>query len=251
MPMHDWTRVEQGIFHGFHGLWIAALNNQLNADLLPPGFYAYPEHHAGRFVAKLIMLHAPGPPNVPPLPSATTGLAVADAPPKVRHRSELSPSARAPRRTLAIRHVSGHRLVAVIEIVSPAIKDRDEHVAELAGKIDGFLSAGIHVLLLDPFPPGSHDPDGIDAVVREAYGSPESRPVLMPDEPLVAVSYCAALPVEAYLEQFAVGMRIPDMPLFFQADRYINAPLEESSMSAFEGVPAIWREAVATASDGR
>jgi hypothetical protein len=34
------------------------------------------------------------------------------------------------------------------------------------------------------------------------------------------------------------------MPLFFQADRYINAPLEESYMSAFEGVPAIWREAV-------
>jgi hypothetical protein len=106
MPMHDWTRVDDGIFHGFHGLWIAALNNQLNAGLLPPGFYAYPELHAGRFVADLIMLHAPGPPNVPPLPSATTGLALADAPPKVRHRSELSPSARARRRTLAVRHVS-------------------------------------------------------------------------------------------------------------------------------------------------
>lgn len=120
--MHGWTRVEDGIFHGFHGLWIAALNNQLNAGLLPTGFYAYPEQHAGRFVAHLIMLHAPAPPNMPPLPPATSGLAVADAPPKVRHKSELSPSARARRRTLAIRHVSGHRLVAIIEIISPANK---------------------------------------------------------------------------------------------------------------------------------
>ena len=244
MPMHNWTQVEAGIFHGFHGLWIAALNNQLNAGLLPAGFYAYPEQHAGRFVADLIMLHAPAPPDAPPLPTATTGLAVAEAPPKVRHKSELSPSARARRRTLAIRHVSGHRLVAVIEIVSPANKDRDEHVSELAGKIDGFLSAGVHVLLLDPFSPGPHDPRGIDVMIREFYGSPESSPVITSDEPLVAVSYRASLPIEAYLEQFAVGMKIPDMPLFFQADRYINAPLEESYMSAFEGVPPIWREAV-------
>lgn len=240
--MHDWTRVDDGIFHGFHGLWIAALNNTLNDGLLPAGFYAYPEQHAGRYISDLIVLHAVPPSGVQPLPPSTGGLAVAEAPPQVRHRSELSPSARARQRTLAIRHVSGHRLVAVVEIVSPANKDRWEHVDELAGKVDGLLSAGVHVLLVDPFPPGKHDPQGVDAVVREFYGAPEPSPSLRPEEPLTAVSYRAAPPIEVYLEHFGAGTKIPDMPLFFQADRYINVPLEVTYMSAFRGVPEVWKE---------
>lgn len=152
MPMHDWTRVDAGIFHGFHALWIAALNNALNGGLLPRGFYAYPEQHVGRYIADLITLHTAAP-HVSPPPDVSGGLAVAEAPPRVRYKDELSPSDRARRRTLAVRDVSGHRLVAVLEIVSPSNKDRRDHVEELAGKIDGLLSAGVHVLLVDPFPP--------------------------------------------------------------------------------------------------
>lgn len=90
--MHHWTRVAAGIFHGFHGLWIAELNNALNGGLLPRGYYAYPEQHVGHFIADLITLHATAP-NVP-LPPDGGGLAVAEAPPRVRHRAELSPSNR-------------------------------------------------------------------------------------------------------------------------------------------------------------
>lgn len=243
MPMHDWTRVEAGIYHGFHGLWIAALNNALNAGLLPKGYYAYPEQHAGRYIADLITLHAP-PPH-PPSPTVSSGgLAVAEAPPRVRHKAELSPSDRARRRTLAIRHVSGHRLVAVLEIVSPANKDRWEHVEELAGKMDALLSAGVHVLLVDPFPPGSHDPLGLDAVVREFYGASEASPELRAAEPLLAASYHAVQPIEVYLEHFAAGSNIPEMPLFFDPGRYVNVPLEATYAAAFAGVPGIWKEAL-------
>lgn len=244
MPMHDWTRVDAGIFHGFHALWIADLNNALNGGLLPPDYYAFPEQHVGRQVADLVMLHAAVPTEIPPLPPSTGGVAVADAPPRVRHQAELAPSARARRRTLAIRHVSGHRLVAVIEIVSPANKDRVEHVDELAGKIDGLLSAGIHVLLVDPFPPGHHDPQGLDAIVRELCGEPEHTRDLPADEPLAAVSYRAGLPIVVYLEYFAAGSELPDMPLFFQVERYINVPLEGTYQEAFIGVPQIWKDAL-------
>lgn len=243
MPMHDWTRVAAGIFHGFHGLWLAELNNVLNGGLLPRGYYAYPEQHVGRYVADLITLHGPGP-NVPSSPDDTGGLALAEAPPRVRHRAELSASDRVRRRTLAIRHVSGHRLVAVLEIVSSANKDRWEHVEELAGKIDALLSAGVHVLLLDPFPPGTHDPQGFDAIVRTFYGAPEASPELREDEPLLAVSYRAGSPVEVFLEHFAAGRAIPEMPLFFHDERYINVPFEATYTSAFRGVPEVWKEAL-------
>src|SRR5438309_823998 len=40
MPIHDWTRVEAGIFHDFHHGWIADIKRALNAGVLPPNYYA-------------------------------------------------------------------------------------------------------------------------------------------------------------------------------------------------------------------
>jgi len=36
MPIHDWTRVDTGLFHDFHQGWIRALCDALNAGGLPP-----------------------------------------------------------------------------------------------------------------------------------------------------------------------------------------------------------------------
>lgn len=58
MPVHNWSRVDDGIFHGFHMVWIGAINHALNAGLLPPGYYALPEQHAGRFITDVLTLHA-------------------------------------------------------------------------------------------------------------------------------------------------------------------------------------------------
>jgi hypothetical protein len=35
MPIHDWTRVEAGIFHHFQHGWIEEISRALNAGLLP------------------------------------------------------------------------------------------------------------------------------------------------------------------------------------------------------------------------
>ena len=132
MPVHDWTRVDAGIFHDFHTVWTGELRNALNGGLLPEGYYALAEQHAGRSIADVLTLHAsPGavrPESQSPAPS-TGGTIVAEAPPSVRRRQTVDPlSLAARRRSLAIRHVSGHRLVALLEIVSPANKDRARHV---------------------------------------------------------------------------------------------------------------------------
>lgn len=50
MPVHDWTRVEDGIFHDFHCAWTIELRNAMNEGLLPDGFYALAEQHAGRTI---------------------------------------------------------------------------------------------------------------------------------------------------------------------------------------------------------
>jgi len=36
MPIHDWTRVDAGVFHRFHHEWIFAIARALKAGVLPP-----------------------------------------------------------------------------------------------------------------------------------------------------------------------------------------------------------------------
>ena len=133
MPVHDWSRVDAGIFHGFHTLWVTALNNALNDGLLPRDYYAYP----GQLVADLLTLRA---------------------------------------------------------------------------------------------------------AVRDTYGDMPAAYAVPAAEPLTLASYRADAPPEAYIEHPAIGQPLSDMPLFFQPQRFINVPLENTYQTAFRGVPSIWRE---------
>jgi hypothetical protein len=241
MPVHDWTLVEAGIFHSFHNVWTAELNNALNGGLLPPNYYALVEQHAGRFITDVLTLHASRPNGEPPpLPPGDGGLALAEAPPKVRRQLTGIETYRQRRRTLAIRHVSGHRLIALIEIISPANKDRLESVEEFVGKTVEALELGVHVLVIDLLPPGRHDPRGLHGAVWNCFDEgPYDLPVA---EPLTLASYAAGPPVKAYLEHFAIGGALPEMPLFLRSDRYIPVPLESTYQAAYRGVPAFWRD---------
>jgi len=171
MPVHDWTRVEAGLFHDFQNAWIIELRNTLNGGLLPPDYYALGEQHVGRFVTDVLTLRSGlphgEPPPPPPPPSG--GLTLTEAPPKVRRQLTGTETYRQRRRSLAIRHISGHRLIALVEIVSPANKDRLESVDEFVAKVVEALDLGVHVLLIDILPPGRHDPRGLHGAVWSQF----------------------------------------------------------------------------------
>jgi hypothetical protein len=240
MPVHDWSLVTAGTFHDFHNAWIIHLKEVMNSGLLPPGYYAQSEQHTSLGIADILTLQRVTSP--PPAPPPTGSLAVAEAPPKVRRRVAFTPeaAARALRRTLAVRHVSTHRVVALVEIVSPANKDRPRHVADLVGKIADALTRGVNVTLIDLFPPGPHDPLGLHCAVCEEFDVSDEPPP--PDQPLILASYCADRFPVAYLEPLAVGGVLPDMPLFLDPDRYVNVPLEATYQAAYRGMPAFWRD---------
>src|SRR5262249_47990439 len=149
------------------------------------------------------------------------------------------------RRSVAIRHVSGHRVVALIEIVSPANKDRTAHVEDFILKAVSALDVGVHMLLVDLVPPGAHDPQGIHGVLMQRPpGADEPYPP-PGAEPLTLASYCAAVPLEVYSQHLAVGSVLPDMPLFLRPDRYVLVPLEGTYEAAYRGVPRFWRDVLA------
>ena len=229
MPVNDWTRVDAGIFHAFHLNWLGRLQDALNDGIMPKGYYALAEQHAGRLIPDVLTLKVSdhkGPPSAPGPGLETGGTAVADA----------------GRRTLAIRHVSGHRLVALLEIVSPANKDRAASVNDFVTKVVTALGYGVHVLFVDLFPPGRFDPHGLHGEILERLEEPDEAYDLPTAEPFTLASYAAAEVIDMYIEHAAVGALLPEMPLFFLPDRYVNVPLEKTYQQAYHSMPSFWRE---------
>lgn len=242
MPVHDWTRVEADIFHDLYLGLLVELSKSLNGGLLPEGFYSLIEQHAGKTIADVLTLHASPATLGRSSPFSTTGgTAVAEAPPRARLRESVVTEAQARRRTLAIRHVSGHRLVALLEIVSPANKDRQQSVDDFAAKAVDALDAGIHLVVVDLFPPGPFDPKGMHGAVRRRLGQPEESYNSPAAEPLTLASYVAGTQVDIYVEPLAVGAVLAVMPLFLTPQRYVNLPLESTYQAAYQGMPAFWR----------
>ena len=195
MPIHDWTRVDAGIFHSFHLKWIAELDKALNGGILPKGYYSLAEQHAGESIPDLLTLHAS---SEKPRKRASGGRATAvlDIAPKVARKMTVGEFKSGRRRTLAVRHVSEHRLVAIIEIVSPANKDRWQSVAEFASKIEMALQFEVNALVLDLFPPGSNDICGMHGAIWRRLERTEVPYDVPTDQSLTLASYAVARTVD-------------------------------------------------------
>lgn len=247
MPLHDWTRVNSGTYHAFHNAWITHLQEALNEGLLPQDYYALGEQRAGDTGPDVLALHETnGRGETPGSAGAASGMvAVAEAPPRVQLVQEASLEAAyylAKRRTLVIRHVTGDRIVALIEIVSPANKHNRAAVADFVDKVLAALRTGIHVMVIDPFPPGGHDPQGMHGAIWADLGEPAYEPPA--DCPLTLVSYCAKSPITAHIEPTRVGLALIDMPLFLTKEHYVPTPLEKTYMQAWAGVPQRWQRVI-------
>lgn len=242
MPIHDWTRVKAGIFHHFHHQWISSISNTLNRGLLPDGYYALAEQIAGGFGPGVLTLGAPvdDTQSLQSAPDSNGGIAVATAPPKVRYhaRTESDQYARKAK-SVVVRHTSDHRVIAMVEIVSPGNKAARLPLRQFVEKAQDLLSAGVHLLIVDPFPWGSLDPQGIHKLVWD-YADDSYLPP--PDRPLTLAAYTGGDAPEAYVEPTAVGLQLIDMPLFLTVDTYVPVPLEATYRVAWESVPRFWRD---------
>jgi hypothetical protein len=147
----------------------------------------------------------------------------ADAPPRTRFRTE-SDAAHYARRAdrLTVRHDDGTP-VAVIEIVSPGNKDSRSAMAAFARKMANYLFHGIHVLVIDLFPPNPRNPQGVHKVIWDRIK--EEDFALPADQPLTLAAYSAGPPTRAFVEPVAVGGELPDMPIFLTPDRHVPCPL--------------------------
>ena len=129
--------------------------------------------------------------------------------------------------------------MALLELVSPGNKSAQHAIDSFVEKAQECLFRGFHLTVVDLFPPGPRDPNGIHGAIWS--GLSETPFVQPPDEPLTLVAYSAGARKKAYIEPAAVGQALIDMPLFLTPDRYVNVPLEQTYLAAYRGVPRKWK----------
>lgn len=203
MPIHDWTRVDAGIFHDFHHTWITEIHRVLNRKLLPPEYYSLAERIAFRTESD---------------PNATGITAV------------------------VVHHTNNHKAIAVVEIVSPGNKNNRHGLRALVEKAGELLRTGVHLLIIDLFPPSARDPQGIHKAIWDEI---EDQPFALPaDKPLTVAAYSGGISPEAFVQPIAIGLALPEMPLFLTPEVYVPVPLDATYQNAWADVPSFWQTAL-------
>jgi hypothetical protein len=233
MPIHDWTRVPAGTYHFFHQRWIQDLAAALNTGVLPEGYFAMSEVDAKGPIPDV--LASEDQPSMPPI--SPPGIHVLDRPPRTRIVTRGENTAGYARRAdrLSVYLPQG-TLIAVIEIVSPGNKDSTNGLRAFVRKAGKLLRRGVHLLIVDLFPPSVRDPQGIHKAIWDQFK--EEPFELPPDKPLTLASYVAGSEKVAYVENAAVGDPLPEMPIFLMLDYYVPCPLEASYQAAWSMFPA-------------
>ncbi|MBY0527632.1 MAG: DUF4058 family protein [Gemmataceae bacterium] len=234
MPIHDWTRVDAGLFHAFHHGWIEELARALNQSVLPDEYFALPEQNIRGPIPDVLTLKLAA--EADNSPERAGGIAVAARAPQTRltRRAEADAYVRKASR-ITVRHRHG-KVVAVVEIISPGNKASQAEFRALVEKSAELIRQGIHLLIIDVFPPGKRDPHGIHKAIWDEF---QDEVLELPaDKPLTLASYDAGPDYVAYVEFVGVDDDLPDMPLFLMPETYVPVPLQATYRAAWNVFPA-------------
>ena len=165
MPVHDWTRVDAGLFHAFHQSWAVHIQDALNGGILPAGTLPGQQRIRGP-IPDVLTLRLPRDKQKP-----TNEGGVADRPGPddwvVRRTDKEIYGRRANRVTVRHRHGD---VVAVIEIVSPGNKDTVAECRSFVRKATDLVAQEVNLLIVDLFPPGKHDPARLSELIWDEIG---------------------------------------------------------------------------------
>lgn len=199
MPLRDHFRPpldDLTAWEGFHGCWPTVIVQHLNRTL-PQRYVAAPRVHSGSYVE---------------IDEVETGLPAAN---------EYGV------RVYDVKR--GRRLVAAVEIVSPANKDRPEHRRVFAAKCAALLRRGVSVCVVDVVTVRDFN---LYADLMDLLGQHDPSLGTEPP-PLYAVS-CrwrvrdGAGLLEAWNHPLAIGRPMPTLPLWLTDDLAVPLELEQS-----------------------
>jgi hypothetical protein len=237
MPLRDHFRpplYNRRHWEGFHGQWPAMLVMALNRKL-PPRYIAEPRVHlggsaeidVGTFEEEGATLSGPdGGPNR----GENGGVATAVwAPPRPTLAVVTDLPAEALYEVRVYDRERGGRLVAVVEIVSPANKDRPEHRRAFVAKCAALLQEQVAVAIVDLVTTRHFN---LYSDLLELIG--QADPSLSPEPPSLYGVACRGTKkdrtwlLETWLHALAVGQALPTLPLWLADNLAVPLELEAS-----------------------
>jgi hypothetical protein len=218
-------------WESFHVNWAGAMADVLNEQLLPEGFFAEEHAHLGPRIEIDMATFAE------PLPASGANGATATAPVRIWTAPPAAyalPAAFPDRfEVLVFDSEAGATLVAAIELVSPANKDRAAHRRAFAVKCASYLCQGVSLIVVDI------------VTNRRANLHNEMIGLLGHDEifaqpaevGLYAVAYRplvrgSAEEIDVWPTALAVGAALPVLPLALNAEICLPLDLEATYTAA-------------------
>jgi len=211
-------------WESFHAAWSVGLADALNERWLPEGYFAEVQTHANARVEIDVATYRDEPPPTkangaaalalttpvwsPPAPAVTLPIVFPD--------------------TFEVRLFSADRgaaLVAAIEIISPANKDRAEARRAFAVKCASYLVQGISLIIIDIVTSRQAN------LHQEIIGVLNLAEPPAPAGPLYAVAYRPVLrqereEVDIWPGAVAVGANLPTLPLRLAGDQFMPIDFE-------------------------
>ena len=231
MPLRDHFRPpasKAASWEGLHGQWPAMIVQQLNS-VLPDGYTAEPRVHLGPYFEVDVTAFERGRPQTA---TADAGGGVATATWSVT-RPLLDVEADWPDQheyeVLIFDQERERRLVAAVELVSPANKDRPESRRALVTKCAALLRQGVSIALVDLVTARRFN---LYAELLEWLGQ---RDPSLGEEP--PPTYAASLRfqkpagrsrLQTWPYSLVVGQPLPTLPLWLSADRSVPLGLDAS-----------------------
>jgi hypothetical protein len=238
MPLHDHFREPVSRiwpWASIHSSWAHALVQQLNLGLLPSGFYALPRIHLGELAQ--IDVAAAEDERASLLGNGSDG-GVATAtwapprPPVVVTADFANPDIF----EIEVRTEGDLRVVAAIELVSPANKDRPAKRRAFAAKCAALLQQNVGLVVVDAVTE-RHDNLHDELLTLLAVG--EASAAVTSD--LYAVAYRVLEQtqpprLEMWPVSLQLGASLPVLPLWIGPDRALPLDLEASYQSACQSL---------------
>lgn len=234
MPLRDhfrppvWT---QASWEGFHGGWPMTMVQQLT-KVLPDDFSAEPRAHLGSYFEIDVCAYE-GDEDLPPRMTAgngSGGVATATwAAPEPTLVVDADLAEQYEYEVLVYDQSRRRQLVAAVEIVSPANKDRPENRRAFVAKCAALLQKRVCVSIVDLVTIRQFNlyTDLLDLIGR-------SDPAFTPAPPPVYAVTCRARTVghtprfEAWAYRLAVGQILPTLPIWLTEDLSVSLDLEAS-----------------------
>jgi len=230
MPLLDHFRAPlapRRHWESFHVNWAGAIADLLNETLLPEGYFAEEHAHLGPRVEIDVATFAE--PANGSSPTGSGNLATASPRLWVPPAPALVLPAAFPDsfEVLVFESEGGTRLVAAIELVSPANKDRENHRRAFAIKCGSYLARGIALIVIDVVTTrraNLHD----EMMLLLGHGPETALPA---ETALYAVAYrpivrAGAEQLEVWPVVLNIGQPLPTLPLALNADICLPIDLE-------------------------